>query len=449
MPLGPLSMSGVSLARTVSFSAATATIVLPLFAPQPLVGIIASSFSLSSWAIGAAATVTLLGYATGLFLLTPLTDLLETRRVILATVAADVVALAAAAAAPSALAFFVSAFVVGITTSSIQMLVPAAAMLAPEPQRGRVIGNVVSGLMIGILLSRPIASLTAGAWGWRGSYALDAVAMAMTAAFLCRVLPRHTPTRHAGYLSLIASFGTLVKEEAIFRRRAVYQALCMCAFNAFWTAVALRLDESPFGLAAAGVALFALVGVAGAIAAPIAGRLGDRELTAPATRVAHAAISVALIVAGTAGAGWFGFDPNGSPRFALALLVAAAVLLDLGVVADQTLGRRAINLIRPEARGRLNGFYTGFFFLGGSMGSALGGVAWPCGGWSGVCSVGLGFGAAALILSITEMKGARRVAYGRSGSSRGCRNVQRSTSGGCQVSSGRRTPTGIHLNRRS
>lgn len=123
MPLGPLSMSGVSLARTVSFSAATATIVLPLFAPQPLVGIIASSFSLSSWAIGAAATVTLLGYATGLFLLPPLTDLLETRRVILATVAADVVALAAAAAAPSALAFFVSAFVVGITTSSIQMLV--------------------------------------------------------------------------------------------------------------------------------------------------------------------------------------------------------------------------------------------------------------------------------------------------------------------------------------
>src|SRR4029077_12281223 len=104
----------------------------------------------------------------------------------------------------------------------------------------RVIGNVVCGLMIGILLSRPIASLAAGAWGWRGSYALDAVAIAVTAAFLYRVLPQHTPTRHVGYLSLIASFGTLVKEEAILRRRAVYQALCMSAFNAFWTAIALR-----------------------------------------------------------------------------------------------------------------------------------------------------------------------------------------------------------------
>jgi len=401
------SASSVSTAHTVSFAVATAMIVLPLFAPQPLVGIIGASFGLSSWSIGAAVTVTLLGYATGLFLLTPLTDLLETRRVILATVIADVFALAAAAVAPSAAAFFGAAFVVGTMTSAIQMLVPAAAMLAPEPQRGRVIGNVVSGLMIGILLSRPIASLAAGAWGWRGSYALDALAIAVTAAFLYRVLPQHTPTRHVGYFSLIASFGSLVKEEAILRRRAVYQALCMGAFNAFWTAIALRLVEPPFGLAATGVALFALVGVAGAIAAPIAGRLGDRELTAPATRVSHAAIIVALIGAGIAGAGWFGFDPNAAPLFALALLVSAAVLLDFGVVADQTLGRRAINLIRPESRGRLNGFYTGFFFLGGSMGSALAGVAWTWRGWSGVCSVGLGFGAAALMLSVLEMKRAR------------------------------------------
>jgi hypothetical protein len=114
----------------------------------------------------------------------------------------------------------------------------------------------------------------------------------------------------------------LVKEEAILRRRAVYQALCMGAFNAFWTAIALRLEEVPFGLAAAGVALFALVGVASAVAAPIAGRLGDSGLTAPATRVSHAAIIVALIGAGIAGAGWFGFDANAGPRFALALLVS-------------------------------------------------------------------------------------------------------------------------------
>lgn len=391
-----------STAQTISFAVATAMIVLPLFAPQPLVGVIGASFGLSSWAIGAAATVTLFGYATGLFFLTPLTDLLEMRRVVLTTLVADVLALAAAATAPTGPAFLGAAFVIGVMTSTIQMLVPAAAMHAPEPQRGRVIGNVVGGLMVGILLSRPVAGLAAGAWGWRGSYALDAVAIAATAAFLYFVLPQHIPARQAGYLSLIASFGILVKEEAILRRRAIYQALCMGAFNVFWTAVALRLEQPPFGLAAIGVGLFALVGVAGAIAAPIAGRLGDRGLTAPATRVSHAVIILALVGAGIAGAGWFGLDPNTSPRFALALFVSAAVLLDFGVVADQTLGRRAINLIRPEARGRLNGFYTGFFFLGGSLGSALAGIAWTYGGWSGICIVALGFASAALILSAME-----------------------------------------------
>ena len=392
----------LSTARTVCLAVAAATIVLPLFAPQPLVGVIGASLRLSSWAVGSAATVTFLGYAVGLFLLTPLTDLFENRRVIVTTVMADFVALVAAAVAPSAAAFFCSAFVIGMMTSTIQMLVSTTAMAAPEAQRGRVIGNVVGGLMVGILLSRPIASLAAEAWGWRGSYALDAVVIAATALLLRLVLPRHTPTVWVGYFSLIASFGSLIKDEAILRRRALYQALCMVAFNMFWTAVALRLAAPPFGFSETGVALFAFAGVAGAIVAPIAGRLGDRGLTRPATRAAHGAIIVALVGAGTAGADWLSFDATASPRLAVALLVSAAVLLDLGVVGDQTLGRRAINPIRPEARGRLNGFYTGFFFLGGAVGSALAGVAWAYGGWSLVCRTGIGFGVAALTLGMTE-----------------------------------------------
>jgi predicted MFS family arabinose efflux permease len=396
----------MSTAQVGCFAAAVAMIVLPLFAPQPLVGVIGTSLNLSPWAVGTAATVTLFGYAVGLFLLTPLTDLFENRRVILTTVIADVVALVAAAAAPSAVVFCGAAFVVGVTTSAIQMLVPIAAMLAPEAQRGRIIGNVVSGLMVGILLSRPIASFATEAWGWRGSYALDAMAIAVTALFLRRVLPHHTPTARGGYFSLIASFGTLIKEETILRRRASYQALCMLVVSMFWTAIALRLGAPPFGFTETGIALFALAGVGGAIVAPIAGRLGDHGLTRPATRVAHSAIIVALIVAGTAGGDWFSFDAKASPDLALALLVVAALLLDLGAVGDQTLGRRVINLLRPEARGRLNGFYTGFFFLGGAVGSALASLTWAYGGWSLVCIVAIGFGAVALILGMTETRSA-------------------------------------------
>jgi predicted MFS family arabinose efflux permease len=401
--LGPAEPN-LSTARAVCFTVAVAIIVLPLFAPQPLIGVIGPSLNLSPWAMGAAATVTLLGYAAGLFLVTPLTDLIENRRVILATIVVDVIALVVAASAPSATVFFGAAFAVGVATSAIQMLVSTAAMLVPEVRRGRVIGNVVSGLMVGILLSRPIAGLATEAWGWRGSYAFDAAAISAMALFLSRVLPRHRPTNKAGYFSLIASFGMLIKKDAVLRRRASYQALCMASVSMFWTAIALRLAAPPFGFSEIGIALFTFAGVGGAVIAPIAGRLGDRGLTGPATRVAHGAMIVALIVAGTAGADWFGFNAKAAPRLALALLVVAALLLDLGAVGDQTLGRRAINLARPEARGRVNGFYTGFFFLGGAFGSSLASVTWAHGGWSRVCIVAAGFGVAALVLGMTETR---------------------------------------------
>lgn len=396
----------MSTGRAGYFAVAVAVIVLPLFAPQPLIGVIGPSLNLPPWAAGATATVTLLGYAVGLFLLTPLTDLFENRRVILTTVVADVVALVAAAAAPSAMVFFPAAFAVGVATSAIQMLLPAAAMLAPEARRGRVIGNVVSGLMVGILLSRPVASLTTEAWGWRGSYAVDAASISVMVPFLIRVLPHHMPKAQGGYFSLISSFGILIREEAILRRRTSYQALCMAVVSMFWTAIALRLAAPPFGFTETGIALFTFAGVGGAIVAPIAGRVGDRGLTGPATRVSHGAIIVALIVAGTAGADWFGFDAKATSDVALTLLVVAALLLDAGAVCDQTLGRRAINLVRPEARGRVNGIYTGFFFLGGAAGSALASVAWAHGGWSLVCIIASGFGAGVLILGMTETRSA-------------------------------------------
>src|SRR5262249_20115717 len=181
--------------------------------------------------------------------------------------------------------------------------------------------------------------------------------------------------------------------------RAVYQALCMAAFGIFWTAVALRLAAPPFGLDQGGIALFALAGIGGAVIAPIAGRAGDHGWTTPATRLAHAAVIAALLLAGAAGAGWFGFDPAARPRLSLGVLAVAAILLGLGVIGDQTLGRRAVNLACPQARGRLNGLYTGLFFVGGAAGSALAGIAWVEAGWTLVCVIGVGFGTLALALA--------------------------------------------------
>lgn len=373
--------------------------VLPLFAAQPLVGLIGPSLGLSLALAGLMPTLPLLGYAVGLILFVPLIDLFESRTIILWTLGLDVCALVLIACAPTPLLFLLAAFAVGVATSSIQMLIPVAAAMTPEHLRGRTIGTLMSGLMIGILLSRPLASLVASELGWRASYVLDAAALAGVALTLLVLLPRHQPATKGSYDALVRSLRRLLAEEPLLRRRALYQALCMAAFSSFWTAIALRLAASPFDLTQIGIGLFALAGAGGAVVSPIAGRAGDRGLTVAATRLSHLTAIGALVLAGIAGAGWFGFDAANHGRLGLGLLAVAAFALDLGVVGDQTLGRRVINMLRPEARGRINGLFTGLFFVGSATGSALSGVAWSVSGWSAVCWLGLFFTTVAFLLS--------------------------------------------------
>ncbi|ACA15422.1 major facilitator superfamily MFS_1 [Methylobacterium sp. 4-46] len=404
----PISRSNtMSAGLTVLFACAVGVVVLSLYASQPLIGLIGSSFSLSTSEASLVSTLTLLGYASGLFLLVPLTDLVENRTVIVVTLLVDVAALAAIALAPTPFLFLLASYVAGVTTSAIQMLVPVAAQLSPEAHRGRVVGNVMSGLMLGILLSRPAASWVAEFVGWRWFYGGLSLIIAALSMILATVLPVRKPATGTNYSALIGSMLTILREEPVLRRRASYQALCMGAFGVFWTSVALRLSDQPFSLGQTGIGLFALAGAAGAVVAPIAGRAGDRGWTRSATRLAHLAVIAAMILAGIGGDVLVGtpFAPSWAP---LAILVASAVLLDLGVIGDQTLGRRAINLLRPEARGRVNGLFTGLFFLGAAAGSALSGLAWVSFGWLGVCSVGLAFGCVTLVLSSSQPQAAAR-----------------------------------------
>lgn len=382
---------------TALLAVAVGVVVLSLFASQPLVGIIGRELGLAPDLSGLATTLTLLGYATGLILLVPLTDIIENRRLVLTTLFGNVCALLTLACSPTATAFFIASFLVGLSISAIQMLVPVAAALSSEARRGRTVGNVMSGLMLGILFSRPIASLVTEAFGWRALYGVLGIAVAALAVVLAVFIPTLRPHGKTGYRQLIGSLGSILKEEPILWRRAASQAMCMAAFSVFWTAVALRLAQAPFALGQTGVALFALAGAAGTIIAPIAGRVGDRGLTRPATAFAHAAVIAAMVLAYLGGTAMIGTD-----SVSLMVLLIAAILLDLGVIADQTLGRRAINLVRPEARGRMNGLFTGLFFLGGAAGSALSGFAWNTWGWPGICAIGLIFGVGAIGVSLTD-----------------------------------------------
>jgi predicted MFS family arabinose efflux permease len=394
-PAAPSPAAAMTAPLQLLFATAVGVVVLNLYASQPLIGLIGLAPATASLVT----TLTLLAYAAGLALLVPLVDLLANRRLIVATLAVDVAALAVAATATSTPVFLAASVLIGLASTAIQMLVPIAAALAAPADRGRVVGNVMSGLMVGILLSRPIASLMAGSFGWRSFYALTAGLIAVLALVLLRALPERRPAPGPRYAALIGSLWTLLRQEPVLRRRAADQMLLMAAFSAFWTTVALRLAAPPFGLGQDGIALFALAGAAGTVVAPLAGRIADRGWSRPATRASHGLVILGLLVAGLAGGVWTGWAPS------LGLLAAAAVLLDAGVVANQILGRHAINTLQPEARGRLNGLYTGLFFIGGSAGAAIAGLAWAWHGWGAICGAGLVF---ALAASAVPPAGRRR-----------------------------------------
>ena len=390
--------------RTTLLSVAAGVLVANLFATQLVIAQIAADLNIPVASAGLVPTLTMLGYACSLVFVLPLIDKFENRRLLLVTLVTSVLALVMAALAPGKASLLTAAFLVGATSCGLQMIVVMAATLSSEAQRGQIIGTVMSGLMLGVLLSRPAGSLIAGALGWRAVYATSAVAVSLLLVTLARSLPVSHPLSPVSYLKSIASLLPLLTREPVLRRRAAYQALLMFSFNCFWIGVAWRLAQPPFQLGSRGIALFALAGAAGVLIAPVAGRAGDRGWTGAATLWAHLFVIAGLALAALTAL--YSSPTIGPPLLALA---AAAVLLSMGGVADQALGRRAVNMIRPDARGRVNGLFTGSFFIGGALGAAVAGPAWSVGGWMGVCTIAAVPAVLALAIRLTELEGERPI----------------------------------------
>ncbi len=383
---------------TLLLAAACGLIVANLYYSQPLAGPISASLGLSHAGAGLIVTMTQLGYGLGLLFIVPLGDLVENRRLILGITALATVALVGAALAPTAGLFLGSALLIGLGSVSVQILVPYAAHLAPEAKRGQVVGNVMSGLMLGIMLSRPVASFIAQAFSWHTVFVASTAVMVVLMIVLYRALPDRVPAQKLGYGALLGSMLELARTMPLLRRRAVYQFCLFGAFSLFWTTTPLLLAGPLYHLSQAGIALFALAGVAGAVAAPLAGRVADRGWIRPAS-------GAAMVLAAAS----FGLThlavPGSTP--ALALLVAAAILLDFGVTANLVLSQRAIFAVGAEYRARLNGMFMAFFFVGGAVGSAVGGWAYAQGGWPWAASVGIALPILSLLYYATEFRRVR------------------------------------------
>jgi predicted MFS family arabinose efflux permease len=350
---------------------------------QPLLHTIAATFGVSEATAGLLVTAGQAGYAVGLALLVPLGDLLERRRLIARMLVLTAVAQTLAAAAPTFAVLASALALAGVTSVVAQIIVPMAASLATDNERGQVVGKVMSGLIIGILLARTISGLIASVAGWRPVYVMAAAAMLLLAAVLYRALPEVEPSERIPYRALLRSVLDLIREEPVLRQRMGLGAASLGCFSILWTPIAFLLSGPPYHYGTALIGLFGLAGLAGAAAAPAAGRLADRG------RGRYATLGSIVILLGS----WSLLDLG---AHSLAALIAGTIALDLGVQALHISNQSAIYALRPQARSRLNTAYMVAYFLGGAVLSAAASLVYSAAGWNGICALGALTAAAAL-----------------------------------------------------
>jgi predicted MFS family arabinose efflux permease len=366
--------------------------VAALYYSQPMLGELGADIGASARQVGLVPTLTQLGYAAGIFFLAPLGDRFDRRRIILAKAAALCVALLAGGAASSIGLLLVASLAVGLAATLAQDIVPAAATLAPEAQRGKIVGTVMTGLLMGILLSRVVSGFVAAHFGWRAMFVAAAISIAAFAAVAWRALPRFKATTQLRYGALLASSGQLWKRHGALRRATLAQALLALGFSAFWSTLAVMLHASAWHLGSAAAGAFGLAGAAGALAAPLAGRLADTRGPELVTRLGTSLAAVSFLA--MAGGGLLPL------HLQLWVIGIGAVGFDLGVQASLISHQTIVYGIDPGARSRLNALLFTGMFIGMSTGAALGSMALAQWGWPGVMLLSAGAAASALVVRL-------------------------------------------------
>lgn len=365
--------------------------VANLYYAQPLLSSLSATFHVNEVTAGGLVTAGQVGYALGLLLVVPLGDRIENRGLATLLLGVTSVLLVVAGLAPGFPVLLGALLVVGMTLVVVQILVPFAADLAPDHSRGRIVGQVMSGLLTGILLSRTLGSLLAYATNWRVVYLVSAGLMAVLTLVVYLALPRRVPSTGLPYGQLLRSTARLVRAHPVLRRRGLYQAAMFGAFSAFWTTISFVLTSAPFHYSELEVGLFALVGAAGAGIAPFAGRWADRGHGRPMTALAFLTAAAAFVIAGLG-------------RHEVVALGLAAVLLDMAVQTTLVVGQHAVYQLDPGARARLNSVFMATFFVGGAIGSQVGSIAYHGGGPVAVAVFGGCLPLLALLLWTTERR---------------------------------------------
>jgi predicted MFS family arabinose efflux permease len=377
--------SSMSRYVTLLFAVACGMSVANIYYAQPLLNNLSIEFGIDYSTIGILITITQIFYGLGLLLLVPLGDLLNQRRLIIGQMLLSVIALIIVGIASSSMVLFAGMAMVGLLAVVTQTLVAFAATMAAPAERGRVVGMVTSGIVIGILLARTISGVLTDLAGWRSVYLFSAALMLLLVYALFKVLPSvKQEVKSLSYAELLKSVFMLLVQERVLRIRAILAMLIFAAFSILWTSLVLPLSAPPLSLSHTAIGAFGLVGVVGALAAARAGRLADRGYGQRTTGIAL----ILLLLS------WLPISYTERSLFAL---VIGIVLLDLAVQAVHVTNQSMIFALRAEARSRLVSGYMVFYSIGSAVGSISSTLIYARYGWDGVCLLGASVSALALL----------------------------------------------------
>lgn len=400
LPSTPESVTTTAVAsrgKIVMMAIIAGAVITNIYCTQPILPLIAAGMRVDITMVDFVAGAALLGFSTGLALLLPLGDRFDRRKLVLAQIVLAFVFAASAAVAPGIWALIAASFALGIVSCVPQQLVPFAAVMSLPSERGRNVGTVVSGIMVGILVGRTIAGALGAAWGWRAVYGAEAAFMVPVFIAAAALLPKGVPSTNLTYGRLLASLWPLVRDNRPIRESMIIQALLWACFNAFWVNLAALLKSGPWHLGSAWAGGFGIIGAAGAFAASLGGnatdRMGFRKVIGASIGIATLAY-VILFGAATS----------------LTLLIVGVIVLDIGVQSGLVSNQTRAFSVDPKAQGRINSLYMTATFFGGAVGATVSGWLMSRFGWSGIVTFGVVLG---ILASAIHWFGAPLEARGR------------------------------------
>jgi predicted MFS family arabinose efflux permease len=371
--------------KIIMMAVIAGAVITNIYCTQPILPMIASDMGVDVTTVDLVAGSALLGFATGLALLLPMGDRFDRRKLVLGQIALALCFALAAAFSPGIWALVAASFGLGIVSCVPQQLVPFAAVMSQPHERGRNVGTVVSGIMVGILLGRTIAGVVGEAYGWRAVYAMEAAFMIPVWIAAAKLLPRGVPSTNLSYPRLLASLWPLMRDNSPIRQSMMVQALLWACFNAFWVNLAALLAHGPWQLGSAWAGGFGIIGAAGALAASLGGRASDRLGSRKVIGASIGIVTLAFLL--LAGA-----------ETSIILLVLGVIVLDIGVQSGLVSNQTRAFAVDPKAQGRINSLYMTATFFGGAVGATVSGWLMARLGWMGIVEFGVMLGVIAGVI---------------------------------------------------